>query len=160
MNGCAKGVPMYELRVAADRCAGDATRTRLKTPDDVAAFILALNDCAAREHVHALYLDTRNELLGVQEISVGGLTQALTDPRVVFAPAVAVGASAIILTHNHPSGDPEPSEEDIVLTRTLVRGARYLGIRVLDHLVLAQPDRYVSLFARRPNLFDISTFVP
>lgn len=146
-EGCAKGVPMYELRLSLDRCEGEF-RPRLATPNEVAEFVLKLQGCAAREHFHALYTDPNNRLLGVQEVAIGGMTSAPVDPRVVLAPAIIVGASAIVLTHNHPSGEPEPSNDDVQVTKLIAKAALIVGIRLLDHIVTAQPDKFVSLLSR------------
>lgn len=98
-----------------------------------------------REEVHVLCLNARNVVVHHARVAEGGVDRCLVDPREVFAPAVAMRASAIVLVHNHPSGDPEPSVFDVTLTGQLVEAGRLLGIRVLDHLVVGQ---CVSLAAR------------
>jgi DNA repair protein RadC len=115
----------------------------ISTPRDC---LFALQDFRDRpkEHFIALYLNTRNHLLRLEVVAVGGLNSSAVHPRDVFAPALAVGAAAVIVAHNHPSGDVHPSEEDLQVTRQLQAAGRLLGIEVLDHLVLA-PRRYVSL---------------
>jgi DNA repair protein RadC len=89
------------------------------------------------EHVVALLLDTRHRLIRTSPIAVGSLSASLVHPREVFREAIAASAAAVILAHNHPSGDPEPSEHDIALTRRLVEAGALLGIEVLDHLIVA-----------------------
>ena len=91
-----------------------------------------------REHFHALYLDTRRQLIAAEPISIGTLDASLVHPREVFRPAIAHSASAVLVAHNHPSGDPEPSAEDLALTRRLDQAARLLGFSLLDHLVVAK----------------------
>lgn len=101
-----------------------------------------------REVFLVLLLDGRNRLQGEVRVSEGTLTSALVHPREVFAPAVRAGAAAIILVHNHPSGDPTPSAEDAALTERMRQAGEIIGIRVLDHVVIGQ-GRYVSLAEER-----------
>jgi len=91
-----------------------------------------------RERFFALLLDGRNRLVAEIGVCEGSLTAALVHPREVFAPAVRASAAAVVLAHNHPSGDPTPSAEDEALTLRLRQAGELLGIRVLDHVVLAQ----------------------
>lgn len=95
----------------------------------------------------AAYLSVRHKVIALHTISTGCLTSSLVHPREVFAPALTLRASAIVLAHNHPSGDPEPSAEDISLTRRLAQGGCLMGIEVLDHVVLGD-GRAVSLHER------------
>ncbi len=102
------------------------------------------------ETFHAVLLNTRRRLIRVCEISQGTLDTLLVHPREVFHPAINGRASAIILVHNHPSGDPTPSEADIKVTRDLIRGGQILKIDVLDHVIMGRGKResgndYVSL---------------
>ncbi len=90
-----------------------------------------------REHFVALYLTARNTVIAQETISVGSLSASLVHPREVFRPAILHAAAALILAHNHPSGDPTPSEEDVALTKRLREAGQLLGIEVLDHVVLA-----------------------
>jgi DNA repair protein RadC len=99
------------------------------------------------ECFHALYLDAKGRLAHERMVSLGTLTSSLVHPREVFAPAVAHRAAAVIVAHNHPSGDPEPSAEDRATTRRLQRAGRLLGIELLDHVVVARTG-YVSFLER------------
>lgn len=99
------------------------------------------------ESFHALYLDAKGRLAHERTVSTGTLTSSLVHPREVFAPAVAHRAAAVIVAHNHPSGDPEPSAEDRATTRRLQRAGRLLGIELLDHVVVARGG-YVSFLER------------
>src|SRR5207302_8829691 len=96
-----------------------------------------------REVFLALVLDGKNQLLGFNQVSVGSLSAALVHPREVFKAAILANAAAIILVHNHPSGDPEPSPEDRAITGRLKEAGELLGIKVLDHVVIGD-GRYVS----------------
>jgi DNA repair protein RadC len=102
-----------------------------------------------RESLRTVLLDTRQRLLSIQEISKGSLNESLAHPREIFKPCIAQSANAFILVHNHPSGDPSPSEADLRLTRRLVEAARVLQISFVDHVIigLPQPGRsgYFSL---------------
>lgn len=97
-----------------------------------------------RECFSVLYLNTRNQPVGCEKVAVGGLNVAALQPREVFAPALTLGAAAVILAHNHPSGDPTPSPEDLAVTRHLQEAGRLLGVEVLDHLVVCA-ERFKSL---------------
>ena len=130
---------------------GRRTRTLrgrpIHAPEDALPHLHWLVDCS-REHFVALYLDTRRRLIKVQTVSVGTLEASLVHPREVFRPSLQLGASAILVAHNHPSGDPEPSPEDIALTARLDKAGKLLGLQVLDHLVLGGND-WISLRQRQ-----------
>jgi len=96
---------------------------------------LALRD-EKREHFLIVTLDARHRIMSEQLVSVGSLTSSIVHPREVFRPAVRQAAGAIVLVHNHPSGDPTPSEEDVAVTRRLVHASELLGIRILDHVIV------------------------
>jgi DNA repair protein RadC len=101
-----------------------------------------------REHFVGFYLNSRNQVLRREVISIGSLNASIVHPREVYQPAIAVSAASLILAHNHPSGDPSPSEEDLAITRRLVEAGRLLGIEVLDHVIVAR-DAYASFKERR-----------
>jgi DNA repair protein RadC len=100
-----------------------------------------------RETFLVLLLDGKHRLRRIERVSEGTLTSSLVHPREVFRPAIAEGAAAVVVAHNHPSGDPEPSAEDLEVTRRLLEVGRLVGIPVLDHLVLGE-GRWVSLRER------------
>lgn len=101
-----------------------------------------------REHFVAVYLNARNNVLSQETISVGSLNASIVHPREVFRPALLHGAAALILAHNHPSGDSEPSEEDRAITRRLHEAGKLLGIELLDHVVVARGG-FTSLRERK-----------
>ncbi len=122
----------------------------LDTPERVADLLREENRVHTVEHLQVVLLNTRRHLIGVERISQGTLDTLLVSPREVFSPAIARRAAAIVLAHNHPSGDPVPSEADIKITRDLIRAGQLLKIEVLDHVILGRPtpDRprdFVSL---------------
>src|SRR5215475_2947841 len=89
-----------------------------------------------REHFVVLMLDQKNKVIGIHTVSIGSLTASIVHPREVFKPAILSNAAALILAHNHPSGAPQPSQEDRVLTVRLVAAGKLLGISVLDHVII------------------------
>jgi DNA repair protein RadC len=90
-------------------------------------------------------LDRKNRVIGINTVAIGSLTASVVHPREVMKPAILSNAAAIILCHNHPSGDPQPSQEDRVLTQRLVEAGKLLGINVLDHLIIGDGTQaYVS----------------
>jgi len=105
-------------------------------PADVLAHVQDLRT-APQERAVALYLDARNRPLGRELVAVGGLRASVIQPRDVLAPALRLPAAALILVHNHPSGDCTPSSEDIQVTRQLAAAAQLLGLELLDHLVVS-----------------------
>ncbi|MBO8126191.1 MAG: DNA repair protein RadC [Firmicutes bacterium] len=97
-----------------------------------------------REIFRCLVMDTKNQILANELVSIGTLNSSLVHPREVFKPAIARSAAGVILAHNHPSGDPAPSEEDIALTKRLAECGKLLGIKVLDHIIVGD-NTFVSL---------------
>jgi DNA repair protein RadC len=118
---------------------------RIGAPENAVRFAERVIKDDAREHFLAIHLDARHRPVGHQVVSVGTATATLVHPREVFQPAVLLGALGTILLHNHPSGDPTPSREDRALTRRLCEAGRVLGIPVLDHVVWARSQGFVSL---------------
>lgn len=110
----------------------------VRGPEDVFRHFHARLRDAEQEHFCVLLLDGRHRVVGGEVVSVGTLTASLVHPREVFRPALQVGAAALILVHNHPSGDPAPSPEDRSVTRRLVEVGELLGIPVLDHVIVAE----------------------
>lgn len=146
-SGC--DLPEHE---AARLSAAVELARRLLWPDDSDKSIRSPRDAcraaagirsADREHFLVLYLNARNVVIHQETVSVGSLNANIVHPREVFRPAITRGAAAIILVHNHPSGDVTPSREDLNLTARLVEAGRLLGIEVLDHLIVAE-SRYLS----------------
>ena len=103
-----------------------------------------------KEHFLALHLDSKNRILCLDKVSSGSLNASIVHPREVFKTALLSSAAAILFVHNHPSGNPEPSREDLELTTRLQDGAKILGIRVLDHIIIGE-NRYYS-FADRGDI--------
>lgn len=123
----------------------------LRCAEDVAR-LFAFLEFEARETFFAVHLNTKNRILCLDQVSVGSLTAAIVYPRDVYISALLSGAASVIFVHNHPSGDPAPSAEDLVLHRRLVDAGNLLGIRVLDSLVVGTQGRYVSLMEMDTSL--------
>jgi DNA repair protein RadC len=110
----------------------------LDTPEQVADLLREENRFLEVETFHALLLNTRRRLIRMEKLSQGTLDTILVHPREVFRAAIAANAAALVLVHNHPSGDPTPSEADIKVTRDLIRAGQLLKIEVLDHVILGR----------------------
>ena len=119
----------------------------VRSPADVAQLLMAEMSHLEQEHFRVLYLDTRNRLLGSETVYVGSLNASHIRVSEVFREAVKRNCASIIVAHNHPSGDPTPSPEDVEVTRQLVAAGNLLDIEVLDHLIIGQ-QRFVSLRER------------
>ena len=124
-----------------------AEKPIVKSPADAANFLMAHMNTLEQEHILILNLDTRNHVLSVTTLYIGSLNTALIRIAEVFRDAIRLNASGIIMAHNHPSGDPSPSPEDIHVTRQIVEAGKLLNIDVLDHVIIGQ-NRWVSLKER------------
>lgn len=111
-------------------------KTIVKTPEDVVGLVGTKLEEKKKEYFLALLLDTRNRLIRSAEISIGSLDSSIVHPREVFKEALAASAAAVIFVHNHPSGDTDPSGEDIKLTKRLAEAGNIMGIDVLDHIII------------------------
>ncbi len=127
--------------------AAPEDRFVVRSPADVAQLLMAEMGHLEQEHFRVLYLDTRNRLLGSETVYVGSLNASHIRVSEVFREAVKRNCASIIVAHNHPSGDPTPSPEDVEVTRQLVAAGNLLDIEVLDHLIIGQ-QRFVSLRER------------
>lgn len=119
-------------------------RVRIRGPGDVHALVGPRLRDLPQEEFHVLLLNTQHRVLRTVLVTRGVLDASLIHPREVFRPAIREAAAAVVLVHNHPSGDPAPSAEDRAVTRTLARAGQTLGIRVLDHVIIGD-DRWVSM---------------
>jgi DNA repair protein RadC len=150
--GPAKAVSIKAAIEIGRRIAGDVqSRIAIKSPEDVINAVASLNmeemRYYDREHFRVMYLDRKGGLLVMEDVSVGGLHSSIVHPREVFKTAVKKSAASMILVHNHPSGDPTPSREDIDITRRLIEAGQLMGIEVLDHVIIGEKT-YCSLKAR------------
>lgn len=123
----------------------ETPKTRVQTPEDVANVCADLKDLA-QEAFQVLLLNTRNKLINRHLVSLGIMDSALVHPREVFCPAILQQAAAIVLVHNHPSGDSSPSAEDVKLTKQLIQSGQIIGIKVMDHVIIGRPSEGVRGF--------------
>lgn len=128
-------IPIYKLSLVRDG-SQKAITDKVNDSCSVAGILQHYLQGVDREHFVVLLLGTKNQLLGINTVSIGTLNASIVHPREVFKPAIIANANAIILGHNHPSGDSNPSPEDRALTKRLVRAGELLGIAVLDHVII------------------------
>lgn len=128
-------------RISLDR---GEIRPVIRSPEDVAALLMEKMRFLDREHFQVLTLNTKNQVLGIETAFIGSLNSSIVHPREIFKEAIRRSAAALILVHNHPSGDPNPSPEDLAVTRRLQEAGQLLGIEVLDHVIIGD-QRFYSL---------------
>lgn len=119
-------------------------RHKITTSQDVASLFMENMRHLKKEHLKVLLLNIKGEVIMTDNVSTGSISGSMAGPREVFANPVRRGAASVILVHNHPSGDPSPSEEDVKVTRELADAGRLLGIPVMDHVIIGDGE-YVSL---------------
>ena len=138
--------PVYERQVIREKAPAYLNTQRFTHSRDIFELMRDLQ-LEAKEHFLSLHLDNKNRLLCLDRVSVGSLSASIVHPREVFKSALLSSAAAIILVHNHPSGDTDPSREDLEITKRLKEAGELLGIRVMDHIIVGD-DAYMS-FADR-----------
>jgi DNA repair protein RadC len=110
----------------------------VKDPQSVVKAIRASIKDKAKEHFKLILLNPRNKIIGISTVSVGTLNTSLAHPREIFKEAIIHNAMSVVLAHNHPSGDPEPSEDDLTITKRLTEAGKILGIEVIDHIIIGK----------------------
>lgn len=143
-------IPGFRIALVREPGVKLAERPSLRCASEAAPLLAQYIGESDREVFVIAMLTVRHRIIGLHTVSVGCLTSAVVAPREVFKPAILAGSgsTAILLCHNHSSGDPDPSAEDVALTRRLAAAGTILGIEVLDHLVLGEAGRFVSLRER------------
>ena len=136
-------VPLYRLQMVKEPHSPLYGAPKMSDSADVSRLLHAHFEGRPHEEFLVVFLDAKNSPVGYQVVSVGSLTLSIVHPREAFKAAVCMSAAAVIFSHNHPSGDPTPSQEDRALTKRLVSAGELLGIRVLDHIVMGE-GRHVS----------------
>ena len=121
--------------------------TKLVSSTEVVEFLNSIwtEDIEYRERFYAVYLNRQNKILGYYLISIGGCSGTVVDTKLIFQPAINLHASSIILAHNHPSGNTNPSEQDIRMTKRLVEAGKLLEIPILDHVIITVDNHYSFL---------------
>ena len=120
-------------------------RAQISCPQDAANLVAAEMALLAQEHLVVLLLNTRNQVVARREVYIGTVNSSAVRPAEVLRPAVRENAPSIIVVHNHPSGDPTPSPEDVAVTRDLIAAGKLMDIELLDHLIIGQGRRFTSL---------------
>jgi DNA repair protein RadC len=124
----------------------DKQAVTIRTPQDVFAFLADMRTLR-KEQLRGLYLNARNVVIHQETVSIGTITANLVDAKEVFRPALEYGAVSVIIAHNHPSGNPEPSDEDIAVTSQLAHAGSILSVRLVDHIIIAG-ESFISLNER------------
>lgn len=137
----------FELSQRLESSTASEKKVTIKNPEDIVRVVKGRLKGKRKEHFLTLLLDTRNQLLNVVSVSIGSLDTSIVHPREAFREAISASAAAVVFAHNHPSGDPQPSAEDIKMTQRLVKAGEILGIEVLDHIIIGD-NRYLSLKAQ------------
>lgn len=140
-------VPIYSTRLVTERQMPFEARKHFRTPDDVAGLLIPYYAEHDREEFLGCLLNTNHALIGTSTLSMGGLSSSVAEPRQLYKVAVLANAAAVIIAHNHPSGNPEPSREDIAITRQFKEAGRVMGIPLRDHLIIAG-DAFTSMAER------------
>ncbi len=135
-------------RMANQRATESAPSYKIRNTSDAVSYctqhFMRLAREAKKEEFHVVLLDEKHNVIKSEKITVGLINKSLAHPREVFSPAIRESASAVILVHNHPSGDPSPSQDDKTITKELKKAAETLGLRILDHIILSK-DKVVSM---------------
>ena len=139
--------PIYKVMLVRESTMS-ITRKSIQSPEDAANIMMDYLRGTDREHFVGIYLNASNVLITIHTVSIGILNSSLVHPREVFKMACMVNAAAIIVAHNHPSGNIEPSAEDLSITRQLVEAGKILGIPLHDHIIVTEENGFMS-FAER-----------
>ena len=134
-------VKAYSVQLVRDSSVKVETRLA-DSSEKIAPIVRAYIGETPKEHFVVLFMDARNRIIGINTASVGPLNASLCHPREVFQAAILASAAGIVVSHNHPSGDPTPSPEDREVTRRLVRAGEILGIPLLDHVIVTADSFY------------------
>jgi DNA repair protein RadC len=146
--GAAKAIQLVAAFGLGQRLANERlARQKLDSPELVYDLVAAEMRTLHKESLRVILLDTRYRLLQMEEISIGSVNESIAHPRDVFRPAVISSAYAVIVVHNHPSGDPSPSQSDHSLTRRLAEAAELLQIKLLDHIIIGRRLRRLPYFS-------------
>lgn len=139
--------PIYKVMLVRESNIPIAKKS-IQSPEDAAKIMMDYLKGTDREHFVGMYLNAANNLITIHTISIGILNSSLVHPREVFKMACMVNAAAIVVAHNHPSGNIEPSAEDLSITRQLVEAGKILGIPLHDHIIVTEENGFMS-FAER-----------
>lgn len=140
-------IATFTIKAVKEKSAKYDVSKFIKTPADASELFNEVfeveNEC--EEVLLIATLDIKNKVTGVFEVSRGSLNSSIVHPREIFKRAIVNNAASIIVCHNHPSGDPTPSQEDINVTRRLAEAGKIIGIDIIDHVIIGENSRYISL---------------
>ena len=144
--GTKKADKLYVIKEVIRRIMEEAPNNTpvIQGPEDVSKFFIPKLLHQTKEHFMLALLNTKNRIIASPTISIGSLSASVVHPREIFREAIKYPCAAIILIHNHPSGDPNPSREDIAVTERLVKAGKIMDIPILDHIIIAQQN-YLSM---------------
>ncbi len=137
-----KYIPVYHIELVRERMIPIEPRPSIRKPEDLVSILQEELLKADRELLVCVSLNAKNVVIGINIVSIGTLTSSLASGREIFKSAILLNAAAIILSHNHPSGDATPSREDSQLTERITKAGEILGIRLLDHIIIAEQGNY------------------
>lgn len=140
-------INLYSVKLVKDGGVNYSLEDRIASPiiaRDIIEKVLDLSSSPV-EKFGFIALTTKNKIAGIHIVAIGGLRQAVIEAREIFQHAILNNAASIILFHNHPSGDPEPSKEDIIFSKKIEDAGKLLGIVVLDHVIIGDSGRFISL---------------
>ncbi len=139
--GLAKACEMAAAFEVGKRLARQTAQSEpLGTPEKIYGFVGPLLQNLPRESLRVVLLDTRHRLIHMEEVSLGTINESLAHPREILRPTISHGAYAFVLVHNHPSGDPTPSNADLHVTRRLIEAAQLMQVKFLDHIIIGRPS--------------------
>ncbi|PYQ41700.1 MAG: DNA repair protein RadC [Acidobacteria bacterium] len=138
-------IPGFRIALVREPGVKLANKPQVRFPAEAAPMLTQYIGESDREVFVVALLTIRHRVIGLHTVSVGCLSSSLVHPREVFKPAILAGSAAVLIAHNHPSGDPDPSGEDVALTRRLASAGAILGIEVIDHIIVGEAGRFVSL---------------
>lgn len=139
-----KRIEVVKVQVVREKIMYYEGNKRICTPKDAADLLREYIGAVDREHFVVMMLSTKNTVNAIETASIGNLDGALVHPREVFKSAIVRNAASILVGHNHPSGDPTPSKEDLMITHRLVEVGKLIGIEILDHVILGD-ERFISI---------------
>ena len=138
-----KSLPIYRVMLVREARMPYAEH-QLRSSADAARMLATYLADVDREHFVVFMLDQKNHVIGIHTVSMGSLTASIVHPREVFKAAILANAATILCGHNHPSGDPQPSQEDRAITHRLAEAGKLLGINVVDHIIIGSAGKYFS----------------
>lgn len=113
---------------------------KINTAQDIANYFIPKLKNKKKEYFYCVFLDTKNKIIKSKLIAIGTLNSSMVHPREIFKPAIKESSNSIILLHNHPSGDPTPSKEDIIITKRIIKAGKLISIQVIDHIIIGTND--------------------